>query len=89
MISESEWLTRKRCIDGRLKALGWKLVKFSQRLVLDSLDKFAVEELPTANGPADYGLFVAGRLREVKSDEPEYQIFRACILICRALSTLY
>jgi type I restriction enzyme R subunit len=62
MISESEWLTRKSRIDGRLKPLGWKIVKFSQRLVLDSLDKHAVEELPTANGPADYGLFVGGRL---------------------------
>src|ERR1700730_5420633 len=62
MIIEREWLTRKSRIDGRLKALGWKIAKFSQRLVLDSLDKFAVEELPTANGPDDYGLFVGGRL---------------------------
>jgi type I restriction enzyme, R subunit len=62
MITEREWLTRKRLIDGRLMALGWKIVKFSGSLVLDSLDKFAVEELPTANGPADYGLFVGGRL---------------------------
>jgi hypothetical protein len=50
MISESEWLTRKRRIDGRLKALGWKIAKFSERLTLDSLNKVAVEELPTANG---------------------------------------
>ena len=50
MISESEWLTRKRRIDGRLKALGRKIVKFSERLTLDSLNKVAVEELPTANG---------------------------------------
>jgi type I site-specific restriction endonuclease len=30
--------------------------------VRHSLDKVAVEEIPTANGPADYGLFVRGRL---------------------------
>ena len=30
-------------------------------LNLKSLDKTAVEELPTANGPADYALFVGGR----------------------------
>jgi type I restriction enzyme R subunit len=62
MISESEWLTRKKRIDSRLTALGWKIVRFSGSIVLASLNKVAVEELPTASGPADYGLFVAGRL---------------------------
>jgi hypothetical protein len=32
-------------------------------LDLNALDKTAVEELPTANGPADYALFVKGHLR--------------------------
>src|SRR3984893_83175 len=62
MISESEWLTRKKRIDSLLTALGWKIVRYSDGIDLSSLDKVAVEELPTANGPADYALFVAGRL---------------------------
>ena len=37
-------------------------MRFSESIVLASLDKVAVEELPTASGPADYGLFVAGKL---------------------------
>lgn len=62
MPNESEWQTRKQRIDARLKKLGWKIVPFSSELDLGSLDKIAVEELPTANGPADYGLFVGGKL---------------------------
>lgn len=62
MANESEWLTRKKRIDNRLMATGWDIVPFTQKLLRTQLDKVAVEELPTANGPADYGLFVAGRL---------------------------
>ena len=62
MQSEAEWLTPKSLIDTRLKQKGWKLVRFSPELDLNALDKIAVEELPTANGPADYGLFVDGHL---------------------------
>jgi type I restriction enzyme, R subunit len=62
MPTEAEWLTRKSRIDTRLKQNGWKLMRFSPALDLNTLDKIAVEELPTANGPADYGLFVGGRL---------------------------
>src|SRR5215471_12375519 len=62
MAYESEWLTRKRRIDSRLKDTGWDIVRFSQDMPVNTLDRVAVEELPTANGPADYGLFVAGRL---------------------------
>ena len=62
MPTEAEWLTRKSRIDTRLKQKRWKLVQFSPELNLNGLDKIAVEELPTANGPADYGLFVNGRL---------------------------
>ena len=51
MPNESEWQTRKERIDSRLKKLGWKIVPFSDALDLGSLDKTAVEELPTANGP--------------------------------------
>lgn len=35
---------------------------FSDTLDPKVLDKIAVEELPTASGPADYGLFVDGNL---------------------------
>ena len=62
MISESEWLTRKKRIDGRLTALGWRIVRHSEGISLGSLDNVAVEELPTASGPADYALFVSGKL---------------------------
>src|ERR1700730_10474754 len=61
-MSEAEWLTRKKRIDTRLKQNGWKIVPFSTGTDLKSLDKCAVEELPTANGPADYALFVSGTL---------------------------
>jgi type I restriction enzyme R subunit len=62
MSHESEWQTRKQRIDARLKKLGWNIVPFSDALNLPALDKTAVEELPTANGPADYALFVGGKL---------------------------
>src|SRR5205809_846929 len=59
---EAEWLTRKQRIDTRLKRNGWRLVRFAPGLDLKRLDKVAVEELPTANGPADYALFVGGQM---------------------------
>src|SRR2546430_6507012 len=62
MVNEAEWLTRKNRIDTRLKQNGWELVRFAQGLDLKALDKVAVEELPTANGPTDYALFVKGQL---------------------------
>jgi type I restriction enzyme R subunit len=62
MQQEAEWLTRKRRIDTRLKQNGWKLVPFSPGLNLRVLDKIAVEEFPTGNGPADYALFIGGKL---------------------------
>ena len=65
MISESEWLTRKKRIDARLTALGWKIIRHSEGIYLSSLDNVAVEELPTASGPADYALF---GLRQITGD---------------------
>src|SRR5216110_1275945 len=62
MPTEAEWLTRKSRIDARLKQKGWRLVRFTPALNLKALDGTAVEELPTANGPADYALFVKGQL---------------------------
>jgi type I restriction enzyme R subunit len=63
-MAESEWLTRKSRIDTRLRSLnpGWEIVKYQEGMDLSSLHGIAVEELPTENGPADYGLIVRGKL---------------------------
>lgn len=58
----SEWLTRKRLIDPKLKAAGWSIVPFSPGMSLNSDKRCAVEEYETANGPADYALSVDGRV---------------------------
>lgn len=64
MISESEWKTRKDRIDKKLTSLTipWKIIKYVPSLDISSLSCHAVEEYPTANGPADYALFVKGKL---------------------------
>lgn len=63
-MEESEWLTRETRIDTKLRSLNpaWEIIKFSERLNLSSLSHHAVTEFPTANGPADYALFVNGQL---------------------------
>jgi type I restriction enzyme R subunit len=58
----SEWLTRKRLIDGRLKRTGWKVVAFDAEVPLTKLDRCAIEEFPTDTGPADYALCVSGQI---------------------------
>jgi type I restriction enzyme R subunit len=64
MLSEPEWLTRKKRIDSRLRSLkpAWEIVRYKEGIDFSRLDRHAVEEFPTANGPADYALFVGGRL---------------------------
>lgn len=64
MLDEREWQTRKQRIDTKLRALNpaWKIVKHQDSLDTSQLDRHAVEEYPTANGPADYALFVKGQL---------------------------
>ena len=59
---ESEWQTRKKRIDTRLRALGWQIVPFDASTPLSAWTKHAVEEFPTATGPADYALCVNGRI---------------------------
>jgi len=59
---ESEWLTRKKRIDTRLRALGWDIVPFNATTSLSACTKHAVEEFPTDTGPADYALCVNGRI---------------------------
>lgn len=63
-MTESEWQTRRHRIDARLRALkpSWDIIPFRDNLDLSSLKHHAVTEFPTATGPADYALFVNGRL---------------------------
>jgi type I restriction enzyme, R subunit len=60
--SESERHTRKSRIDPRLRAWGWEIVPFDPARPLSSYRHHAIEEFPTANGPADYALVVDGNL---------------------------
>jgi type I restriction enzyme R subunit len=59
---ESEKVTRKRRIDPKLKRLGWTITPYYFGLDTSLLRHHAVEEYPTESGPADYALFVDGRL---------------------------
>jgi type I restriction enzyme R subunit len=60
--SNSEWLTRKRLIDPKLKAAGWTIVPFAPGKALSNHAPCAIEEFETANGPADYALCVDGQI---------------------------
>jgi len=60
MTDELEWQTRRDRINKKLVALNpaWKIIKFRDGLDVFALDRHAVEEYPTGNGPADYAFFV-------------------------------
>jgi len=60
---EAEWQTRKMRIDTRLRSLSpaWQIIPRREGLDASALICLAVTEFPTANGPADYALFVNGR----------------------------
>ena len=60
--SGSEWLTRKKLIDTMLKQSGWKVAPFRGGKSLSSQDCCAIEEYPTALGPADYALCLGGQI---------------------------
>lgn len=64
MTEELEWQTRRDRINAKLKALNpaWTIIKYKTDLDTSTLHCYAVEEYPTANGPADYALFVKGKL---------------------------
>ncbi|MDH7576430.1 MAG: DEAD/DEAH box helicase family protein [Bacillota bacterium] len=64
MLDEREWQTRKERIDKRLRSLSqpWQIIKYHDGLDPSILERHAVEEYPTASGPADYALFVKGKL---------------------------
>lgn len=63
-MTESEKTTRKKKIDSKLTSslLSWKVIPWSNDLDTDSLTAHAVEEYPTKTGPADYAMFVNGKL---------------------------
>src|SRR6266536_487442 len=63
-MNEAEWMTRKLRIDTRLRALNppWQIIPWRAGLATSNLTCHAVTEFPTANGPADYALFVNGVL---------------------------
>ncbi|GAK59891.1 type I site-specific deoxyribonuclease [Candidatus Vecturithrix granuli] len=63
-MTESEWTTRKTRIDARLRSLNpaWEIIPYHGGLDTSKLTRHAVEEYPTNHGPADYALFVNGRL---------------------------
>ena len=66
-MTESEARTRKERIDARLRSpvLDWTIIPNDEVRAHSSLPRHAVEEYPTETGPADYALFVDGKLLAV------------------------
>ena len=65
MTDESERQTRKKRIDPLLKAAGWTVAPYQAGMDLSRFNKYALEEFPTDNGPADYALCVDGKILAV------------------------
>ncbi len=63
-MSELESVTRKKRIDTRLRSssLNWKIIHNNDVEDTSFLDAHTVEEYPTETGPADFALFVRGKL---------------------------
>lgn len=59
---ESERETRRTRIDPKLIEQGWEVVPYDPNLPMIAYTNHAVTEFPTDEGPADYGLVVAGRV---------------------------
>jgi type I restriction enzyme R subunit len=64
-MTESERETRKQRIDPRLEEAGWAVADSPQMTPETSLWPTALPELPTLDGPADYALCVAQRIKAV------------------------
>lgn len=60
--AKSEWLTHKALVDTTLHNAGWCVPPYIEGTALVAMDRCAVEEYPTANGPADYALVLGGRI---------------------------
>ncbi len=58
----NEAATRKRLIDPKLRAGGWNLCAFDLAKSASGLDRCALTEYPTDNGPADYALVSGGQV---------------------------
>lgn len=59
---QSEAQTCKCNVDSKLESAGWKIVPYRDDLEIASLRFQAIEEYPTANGPADYALVGGGQI---------------------------
>lgn len=59
---KSEAATRIEQIDPKLRAQGWVIIDHTPAVPLTPYMHHAVREYPTVSGPADYALFVRGRL---------------------------
>ncbi len=59
---ESERQTRAKRIDPKLKASHWNIAPYDEAKPLGRYQETGIEEYPTSNGPADYGLCVDNRL---------------------------
>lgn len=68
MLTESEWLTRKKRIDTKLHSLNpqWQIIPWGKGLDVSKLTRYSVTEFPAENGPADYALVVDGTLVEME-----------------------
>jgi len=64
---EGEWRTRKRRIDPKLNACGWRLRK-GTTAPLHRV--FRTEEEETDNGPADYALWLDGHIVSMLKQDP-------------------
>ncbi len=62
MTPESERITRKFRIDKQLVDAGWFITPYKEGIDISALSNHAIEEFPTATGPADYALVVNGML---------------------------
>jgi len=60
--AQSEYVTRKKLVDRKLKDAGWGVIGFDPSKSLQAFDWCAIEEFPTESGPADYALCVGGRI---------------------------
>ena len=58
----SEYLTRKEYIDSKLSSAAWSVVPYDPSRPLSELDRCAIQEYPTENGPADYALCVGSQI---------------------------
>lgn len=60
--ANSEWLTRRKLVDPKLVAAGWKVSAYDSAKPLSAYECCAIVEYPTDNGPADYALCVGGKI---------------------------